>query len=212
MMARRLKLTLRFIVVLLSGCATVIVPAHIELAKLNPGPKTVTIHDTRSPADRVYREVGTTSPTKYFADETLQPSPIALLASRLGESLPERRLADPIELTQLNIGYSVVTKQFGTAGQQPYVPANIPAAAVAIGLLMGYGLVAAAQRAAADETAFVSIAVRIGDKELTSFKSVAINRDRAARVAVEEALADALDAIAAQAKELDAPKAEDPAN
>jgi hypothetical protein len=163
----------------------------------------VTINDTRSDADRVYRETGTVSPTKYFADDTLQPSPLLLLASRLADSLPERHLADPIELTCLNVGYSVYTKQFSTAGQ-PYVPSNIPVGVAAIGLLLGYGIVAAAQRAADDESAFVSITVRVGNKELGVNKSVSINRNRAALVAVEEALGGALDDLAAQTRDLDA--------
>src|SRR5260370_29153629 len=66
MMARSLKRALRLLVVLLSACATVVVPVHIQLATLKAGPKTVPINDTRSPADRVSREGATPSPTPHF--------------------------------------------------------------------------------------------------------------------------------------------------
>jgi hypothetical protein len=191
------------LVAALTGCATVIVPTQVQFASLKAGGDVVQILDSRPPQAREYREEGKGYTFKFFADDALRPSPIDLLAARLYESLPDSHRGRPTELRRLDIGFLVSPPSLPTSGGTTIsVPSGTPVGAVIAGLALAYGMIAMLTRASASESGVAYIEISVGADQLRTAQTVPIARGGSAVEAVEAALANALDDLAAQAREL----------
>ena len=94
------------------------------------------------------------------------------------------------------------------SGTTLWVQSGTPAAAIAAGLLIGYGMLVALSHGPADESGVAYIEVSIGADSLRTAQTVAVTRNVSAGNAVEIALANALDDLALQARSLP-PRIED---
>jgi len=187
----------------LAGCATVVVPTQVQFASLRPGTDFVQILDPRPPQAREYREEGKGYTLKFFADDALRPSPVAMIAARLYESLPDSHRGRPIELRRLDIGFLVSPPSLPTStGTTISVPSGTLIGAVIAGLALAYGMIATLSRAGASESGVAYIELSVGSDQLRTAQSVPVARGGSALEAVEAALAGALDDLAAQAREL----------
>ncbi len=160
--------------------------------------------DARPSQAREYREEGPGHTFKFFADDAMQPSPADLVASRIAAALPESARGRPIELRRLDIGFIVSPRGLlpGSSDVSPSVPSGTPAGAIAAGLVLAYGMIAAFNGARADESGVAYIEVGVGDDLLRTAQSVSVARNVGAVEAVETALASALDDLADQARGL----------
>ena len=194
------------LIVALTGCATVIVPTRVQFASLRPGVDLLQILDARPQQAREYREEGKGYTFKFFADDALRPNPVDLIATRLYASLPDSHRGRPIELRRLDIGFLVSPPSLPTSsGTTISAPSGTPVAAVIAGLALAYGMIAMLTRATASESGVAYIELSVGSDQLRAAQTVAIARGGSAAEAVEAALANALDDLAAQARELKTP-------
>jgi hypothetical protein len=189
----------------LGACATaVVVPTQVRFPSLSPGAEAVPLFDTRPSVAREYREAGRSHTFKFFADDAMRPSPVDLVASRLGEALPQSLRGRPIELRRLDIGFLVAPRSLlpTSSDTSIAVPSGTPAGAIAAGVLLAYGMIAALTGARTDQSGVAYIEVGIGAESLRSAQTVTITGQVGASEAVESALAIALDDLADQARAL----------
>jgi hypothetical protein len=189
----------------LGACATaVIVPTQVRFPSLAPASEAVPLFDVRPSVAREYREAGRSHTFKFFADDAMQPSPVDLVASCLGEALPQSWRGSPIELRRLDIGFLVAPRSLlpTSSDTSIAVPAGTPAGAIAAGVLLAYGMIAAFIGTRADQSGVAYIEVEIGAASLRTAQTVTITDQVGAREAVETALAVALDDLADQARAL----------
>lgn len=161
--------------------------------------------DARPSQAREYREQGSRQTFRFFGDEAMQPSPADLVASRIAAALPESARSRPIELRRLDIGFIVPAHSLpGPSDVSLAMPSGTPAAAIAAGLAIAYGMIAAMNGTRNDERGVAYIEVDIGGALLRTAQTVSVARDVGAAQAVETALATALDDLADQARGLSA--------
>jgi hypothetical protein len=134
----------------------------------------------------------------------MQPSPVDLVASRLGEALPQSLRGHTIELRRLDIGFLVAPRSLlpTSSDTSIAVPSGTPAGVIAAGVLLAYGMIAAFTGARADQSGVAYIEVGIGAESLRTAQTVTITGQVGAVQAVESALATALDDLADQARAL----------
>ena len=183
------------------ACTTAPVPDEVQLVSLKPGAQFAALIDARPQEAKDQGRSGYVR--KYLPDDAVQPRALDLVASRLGESLPESYRGRALELHRLDVGFLISpnvlpTSSDTTLSLAPSTPGSVVAAAV----LVGYGLIAAVNRGRSNEMAVASIDVWIGEQQLRSARTVAITRDVGAAKALESALAAALDDLEEQALEL----------
>jgi hypothetical protein len=190
----------------LSACATVVTPNDVRFASLYPGSETLSMFDTRPTQAREYREEGK---FRFLGDGGMQPNPVALVASRIAESLPASRRERPVELRRLDIGFLVSPRSLlpTSTGTTISTPQGSAASAIVAGLTIAYGMIAALTRSRADESGVAYIEVWVGGDQLRAARTVPFGRNSTAPEALEAALAAALDELAAQAKALPLPAA-----
>ena len=165
--------------------------------KIAPTPTTRAlpeIADTRPDVDKVYREINQSSSiSKFFGDDVLQPSFLDLVRYRLAEALPPHLRHARLELRQADIGFWIPLSMSSTG--MPYVPPNVPAVAAIIGGLVGYGVVYGLKRAAANEYGVAYIVIAIDGESVPASEQVLI-KDIKADEAVRQAVLRALDVLA----------------
>ena len=190
--------------VALCGCATVVVPTQVRFPALQPGADQVRLFDSRPSQAREYREEGQDLGFKFLGDDAIEPNPVALVASWIADALPASHRGRPIELRRLDIGFLVVPRSLlpTSSGTSLSVQSGTPAAAIAAGLLIAYGMIAASSHGPADESGVAYIEVWIGAESLRTAQTVAVTRNVSAGNAVEIAFANALDDLALQARAL----------
>jgi hypothetical protein len=191
--------------VALGGCAAaVVVPSQVRFPTLSPGAETVPLLDTRPDGAREYRDEGRSRTFKFFADAAMQPSPVDLVASRVAAALPASQRSRPIELRRLDIGFVVSPRSLlpGSSDVSLAVQSGTPASAIAAGVLLAYGMIAAFTGARADQSGVAYIEVGVGTDSLRTAQTVTISGPVGATQAVETALASALDDLADQARAL----------
>jgi hypothetical protein len=191
--------------VALGGCATaVIVPTQVRFPTLSPGAEMMPLFDARPGGARAYREEGRNRSFRFFADDAMQPSPVDLVASRIAAALPPAQRGRPIELRRLDIGFLVSSRALlpGASDLSLAVPSGTPASAIAAGVLLAYGMIAAFTGARADQSGVAYIEVGVGGEALRTAQTVTISGPVGAGEAVETALASALDDLADQARAL----------
>lgn len=195
------------VTVALCGCATVVVPTQVRFPALQTGADQVRLFDSRPRQAREYREQGNDLNFKLLGDDAMQPNPVDLVASCMADALPASQRGRPIELRRLDIGFLVVPHPLlpTSSGTTISVQSGTPAAAIAAGLLIGYGMIAALTRGPADESGVAYIEVWIGGESLRTAQTVAVTQNVSAGAAVEIALANALDDLALQARALAPP-------
>jgi len=198
------RLPLLLLGLALYGCATVVVPTEVRFPSLKPGPDPVQMVDARPLLAREYREQGRSPTYRFFGDDAMRPNPVDLVASRVAAALPEDERDQTIELRRLDIGFLVPPRSLlpGSSDVNLGVPSGSPAAAIAAGLLLAYGLIAALHGSRAEASAVAYIEVAIGTESLRTAQTVSVARSVGAAEAVETALAAALDDLAGQAREL----------
>ena len=190
---------------MLHGCATALVPTQVRFPSLKPGPDSVPMVDARPSQAHEYREEGPRQTFRFFADDAMQPSPSDLVASRIAAALPESARGRPIELRRLDIGFIVPPHSLpGPSDVSLATPSGTPAAAIAAGLVIAYGMIAAFNGGRSDERGVAYIEVDIGGDLLRTAQTVSVARDVGAAQAVETALATALDDLADQARGINA--------
>lgn len=199
----RLPAVLLFVVAL-CGCAAVVVPTQVRFASLKPGADQVRLLDSRPSQARERRAQGQGPSFEFLGDDAIEPDPVALLASCIAQALPESLRGRRIELRRLDIGFLIVPHSLLPTASATSLsfPSGTPAAAIAGGLLLAYGMIAALHRGRTDESGVAHIEVWIGAESLRSAQAVAITRNVSAVDAVEAALAGALDDLALQARAL----------
>lgn len=190
--------------VALYGCAAVVVPTQVRFASLTPSPESVQIIDSRPRDAREYREQGRGQTFKFFADDAMQPNAVDLVASRIAAALPESERGRPVELRRLDIGFLVSSRSLlpGSSDISIALPSGTPAGAIAAGLLLAYGMIAAFHGPRESESGVAYIEVAIGADALRSAQTVSVGRSVGAAEAVETAFASALDDLAEQARGL----------
>ncbi len=134
----------------------------------------------------------------------MQPNAVDLVASRIAAALPESERGRPVELRRLDIGFLVSPRPLlpGSSDVSIALPSGTPAGAIAAGLLLAYGMIAAFHGPRASESAVAYIEVAIGADALRSAQTVSVGRSVGAAEAVETAFASALDDLAEQARGL----------
>jgi hypothetical protein len=188
--------------VFVCACATVEVPDEVQLVTLRPGHQAVWLIDARA-IDPRDRHQGRGYVRKFLADDAIQPRALDLLASRLGEALPESHRGRAVELHRLDVGFLLSPNALPTSSDTTLsLPSTTSGGVVAAAVLLGYGLIKAINHGHSDSLAIASIDVWIGEKELTSARTVQIGADMRPAKALESALASALDELAQQAREL----------
>ncbi len=189
------------LVSMIAGCATAMPPTTVKVASIPALKPLPTIIDARPPNTKLYREDNsTTSIFKYFGDEVLNPAFIELLRNRLADSLPAHLQNAHIELTQADIGFWIPLNFAGGTGM-PYIPYGVPAAAAAVGLLLGYGIVYGIKRATANEFGVSYITITIDGEQLAASESEMI-KDKATEEAVRAAVTRSLDLLAERVAQL----------
>ncbi len=193
-----------FCAVALCSCATEVVPTQVRFPSLRPGPDRVQMFDSRPAQAREYREQGQGPAFKFLADDAMEPGPVGLVASCIAQALPAAQRGRPIELRRLDIGFLVAPRSLlpGGSGSSVSIASGTPGAAIAAGLLLGYGMIASLAHGRGDSSGVAYIEVRVGDESLRAAQTVAIARNGSASEAVETALASALDDLATQARAL----------
>jgi len=201
---RYLRLPLLLLGLALGGCAAVVVPTQVRFPSLKAGPDPVQMVDARPPLAREYREQGRNQTYKFFADDAMQPNPVDLVASRIAAALPEGERDRPIELRRLDIGFLVSPRSLlpGSSDVNLGLPSGSAASAIAAGLLLAYGMIAAVHGPHTDASGVAYIEVAIGTDSLRTAQTVSVGHSVGAAEAVETALAIALDDLADQAREL----------
>jgi hypothetical protein len=174
----------------MQGCATVATPTVVKIPASRPDRALPNIVDVRPASAKAYRdESSSSSVSKFFADETLQPPFIELLRYKLAETLPPSLRDAKIELRQADIGfwiplgYSPLTSTYGAPGT--------PAGAAIIGNLLGFGIVQGLRRANASEFAAAYIAIAINGQQVPASETVAIQGikpEEAVRAVVQRVL------------------------
>jgi len=184
------------------ACATVDVPDEVQLVTLRPGAQAVRLVDART-TDAPERQQGRGYVRRFLADDAIQPRALDLLASRLGEALPESYRGRAAELHRLDVGFLLSPNALPTSSDTTLsLSSTTSGGIVAVAVLLGYGLIKAVNRGYSDNRAIASIDVWIGENQLTSARTVPISGDMRAAKAMESALASALDDLAHQAREL----------
>jgi hypothetical protein len=188
----------------LCSCANVVVPTQVRFPSLRPGPDRVQMFDTRPAQAREYREEGQGPAFKFLGDDGIEPSPVGLVASCIAEALPAAQRGRPIELRRLDIGFLVAPRSLlpSGSGTSISIASGTPAAAIAAGLLLVYGMISSFTHGRADPSGVAYIEVWIGTESLRTAQTVAVARNGSASEAVEAALATALDDLAEQARAL----------
>jgi len=188
--------------VCICACATVDVPDEVQLVTLRADAQAVQLVDARA-MDARERQQGRGYVRKFLADDAIQPRALDLVASRLGEALPESYRGRAAELHRLDVGFLLSPNALPTASDTTLsLPSTTAGGIVAAAVLLGYGLIKAVNRGHSDNLAIASIDVWIGENQLTSARTVPIGGDMRAAKAIESALASALDDLAHQAREL----------
>ncbi|HKE42003.1 MAG TPA: hypothetical protein VKG21_19400 [Casimicrobiaceae bacterium] len=188
--------------VFVCACATVEVPDEVQLVTLRPGAQAVRIIDVRA-IDPRERQQGRGYVRKFLADDAIQPPALDLLASRLGEALPDSYRSRTVELHRLDIGFLLSPNALPTSSDTTLsLPSTTSGGLVAVAVLLGYSLIRAINHGHSDNLAIASIDVWIGENQLTSARTVPIGADMRAAKAMESALASALDELAQQARDL----------
>jgi hypothetical protein len=188
--------------VFVCACATVDVPDEVQLVTLRPGAQAVRLIDARA-TDPRERQEGRGYVRKFLADDAIQPRALDLLASRLGEALPESYRGRAVELHRLDLGFLLSPNALPTSSDTMLsLPSTTSSGVVAVAVLLGYGLIKSINRSHSDNLAIASIDVWIGENQLTSARTVSIGGDMRAAKAMESALALALDEVGQQAREL----------
>ena len=183
------------VVVMLAGCATAVPPTTVKIAAIPALKPLPAIVDARPPAAKVYREDNSSSSiSKFFGDEVLNPAFMDLLRNRLADALPPHLQNARIELTQADIGYWIPLNMAGGTGM-PYIPYNVPIGAAAIGVLLGYGIVYGIKRATANEFGVSYIIITIDGESVAASESEMI-KDKATEEAVRAAVTRSLDMLA----------------
>ena len=182
------------------GCATMTPPAAIKMATPAASRPPPTIIDRRSPEAKVYRESDTSSSvSKFFGDDVLQPQFLVLAQHQIADVLPPHLANARLELRQADIGFWIPLGSM--PGGLPYMPPSIPAGPAIIGALLGYGIVYGINRASAKEFAVAHIVLTIDDQSVPASEQVAIGKDvpaaEAAKQAVYLALAKLAERVAA---------------
>jgi len=188
----------------LGGCAAVVVPTQVRFATLTTNSEPVPLVDARPPFAREYREQGRSQTFKFLADDAMQPNAVDLVASRIAAALPESQRDHPIELRRLDIGFLVSPRSFlpGSSDLSIALPSGTPAGAIAAGVLLAYGMIAAFNGPRENESGVAYIEVTVGADALRSARTVRVARSVGAAEAVETAFASALDDLADQARGL----------
>jgi hypothetical protein len=191
---------------LLGSCATVVPPTSLKIAAAQSAGPPPAIVDARPAQAKAYREENLSSSiSKYFADETLQPAFIELLRYKLADALPPHLRDARLELRQADIGFWIPmdSAPMGNA----FVLAGVPSGAVVLGSLLGLGIVHGIRRASASEYGVAYIVVAVNDQPVPASETVAIkdgNADEAVRTAVLRALDGLAERIAALQPEANA--------
>ena len=200
---RCLRLPLLSLGLALCGCAAVVVPTEVRFASLKPGRDPAQMVDTRPPAAHEYREQGATrrtsslpttpcSRTRSIWSPRASPPRCRQRSAAAHRAAPPRhRLSRPAPI----LAPRLVDLSLG-------LPAGSPAAALAAGLLLAYGMIAAFHGSREDESAVAYIEVAIGAASLRTAQTVTVAHSVGAAEAVETAFAIALDDLADQAREL----------
>jgi hypothetical protein len=185
----------------LCGCAAVIVPTQVRFPSLKAGPDAVQMVDVRPRTAREYREEGEGPKFKFFADDAMQPNAVGLIASRIAASLPAAQRDRPVELRRLDVGFLLSSRPLwpGSSNTSLSTQSGAPGAAIAAGLLLAYGMIAAIHTPRTDESAVAYIEVAIGADSLRAAQTVAVGRSVGA---AETAFRSALDDLAEQARAL----------
>ena len=161
--------------------------------------------DARPSQAHQYREEGPRQTFRFFADDAMQPSPADLVASRIAAALPESARGRPIELRRLDIGFIVPPQSLpGPSDVNLTMPSGTPAAAIAAGLVIAYGMISAFTGGRSGERGVAYIEVDVGGDLLRTAQTVSVARAVGATQAVETALSTALDDLADQARGLGA--------
>lgn len=195
-MTARRSASLVFVVALgaLGGCATVTVPAKVKVAVAQSEGPAVPVIDARQPAARVYREDSTGSyVSKYFGDDTFDPTIAAALTRKLADALPATMRHAKVELRLADVGF-YATMGFGSP-PSPFFSPGAPATGNVIGNLLGLGIVQGIRRASASEYAVAHIAVAVDGEVVSASQTVAIAGLKP-EDAVSTAVNRALDAVA----------------
>lgn len=190
--------------VALCGCAAVVVPTQVRFSSLRPGTDQVRLFDSRPSQAREHRQQDQGPRFEFLGDDAIKPDPVGLVASCIAEALSESHRGRRIELRRLDIGFLVVPHSWlpTSSATSLSFPSGTPAAAIAGGALLAYGMIAALSHGRTDESAVAHIEVWIGADSLRTAQTVAITRNVSAVDAVEAALASALDDLALQAHAL----------
>ncbi|HEV2977039.1 MAG TPA: hypothetical protein VG425_05585 [Casimicrobiaceae bacterium] len=202
---RCLRLSLGLpLAVALYGCATVVVPTQVRFASLRPSPESVQMVDARPGYAREYREQGGSQTFRFFADDAMQPNAVDLVSSRIAAALPASERGRPVELRRLDIGFLVSPRSLlpGSSDVSIALPSGTPAGAIAAGLLLAYGMIAAFHGPRTNESGVAYIEVAIGADALRTAQTVSVAHSVGAAEAVETAFASALDDLAEQARGL----------
>ncbi len=159
--------------------------------------------DARPTPARDSREQGRGPTLQWLGDDAMQPSPVALGASRIAEALPPAQRGRAIGLRRLDSGFLVAPHPLLPSASNTGIslPSATPTAAIAAGVLLACGIISAWNGPGPEPSAVAYIEVRIGADALRSAQTVAAGHDGAAR-AVETAFAAALDDLADQARTL----------
>ena len=183
------------VVCLLAGCATAVPPTTVKIASIPALKPLPTIIDARPAAARVYREDNSSSSiSKYFGDEVLNPAFMELLRNRLADVLPLHLQNARIELKQADIGFWIPLNMAG-GGSMPYIPYNVPIGAAAVGALLGLGIVYGIKRATASEFGVSYLIITIDGESVAASESEMI-KDKATEEAVRTAVTRSLDMLA----------------
>jgi hypothetical protein len=179
----------------LESCATVVPPTSVKFAPARAVGPLPNVVDARPAHAKAYREENLSSSiSKYFADDTFEPTFIELLRYRLADALPPHLRNARVELRQADIGFWIPlsSSPMGNA----YVPSGAPAGAVILGNLLGYSIVQGIRRATANEFGVAYIVIAVDDQPVPASETVAISKDNKPDEAVRTAVVRALDILA----------------
>lgn len=174
----------------LESCATATPPTSLKIASAHAARSLPAVVDARPEQAKSYREENVSSSiSKYFADDTFQPTFIELLRYKLADALPPHLLGARVELRQADIGFWI------PLGASPmvstYTPAGAPAGAAILGNLFGFGIINGIRRATANEFGVAYIVIAVNDEVVPASETEAIKDvkpDEAVRAVVLLAL------------------------
>jgi hypothetical protein len=183
-MNRRAVVAIALAPLILGGCATVAIPARVQLSPAGDAHPGLTIVDRRTDRQRAYREETSGATYKYFADDTFRPALVDVVRSRLGSMLEPGAMGVHVELLRADVGYFIASGNVVDAG--PY------GSRTAVGVLSA-GIF---NRAAAVESGAAFFTVRVDGNEVTGSAMQPIAEGRTPEDAVRQAADRALSQLA----------------